>query len=347
MMYNSKERPALVCAALDKLKQGRFTEDVYLTMCRYPAHFLELGVSAISSEPLMELKRKVAFCPDPLSYSIQSPERVDYLHRHVDASNIEFANENEKRFGEALSNYYYLTDLCRLEERNFFQRFNSNYRAPEKMSVSGQQCAAYGDFLDLIRRSKGPLPGREGETGLMYLPEAFVPLVEESGEFDEKMIDYVKVNRGMGRVTPAMAYNSMDYYISNRLMKIQDPDDSSRRSFPNFDMINPSEKFSPNLLSEQQWKAFMQKYGGEAYLLMPFGAFRKDRITDVEVYPVPDGGRAIRCKVDGQQQSSVMLSDEDARGYNRHTDTGDLAVGYFPGAFAKEDMRDLSMGRRS
>lgn len=379
------ENSTVVLAAMDKLKQGRFTEDVYRTITRHPTYFLKFGVSATLSKSLMDLKRKIAFCPDPLSYSIQNPDRVDYIHRHVDDPNAMLTSANEKRFEEALSKYYYMTDLYRLEERSFFEKFNHNEeeavltKTPtnlmpsllpdwnkqlrsmeqkvffDQQQIASEALANYAgklrpgmltdkEIIDLIKLSKGPLPGREGEAILMSLPEVFFPLVEESEEFDKGMIDYVKVHRSMERVTPSVAYNSMSYYISNRL--ILDPNNSSFRHFPNADMVNPSEKFSPNLLSEQQWEMFMQKYTGEAYLLMPFGAFRKDRITDVEVYPTSHEGRAIRCKVDGQQQNSVILSEEDARNYCPQTDRAELAVGYFTNAFAKEDVRDLSLTRR-
>lgn len=187
------------------------------------------------------------------------------------------------------------------------------------------------------------------EKNLMELPEAFFPLVEESGKFERNIIDYVKVQRDIGRITPTIAYNSMCYFLSYRLKTEYDPtgaDDEYGQVtgcdfYPYRDMKNPSEKFPPNLLNEMQWSALGSQRHGNAASFIPYTAFRKNRITGVQVYPLRNGDMNIRCIVDGEQQGGKRLSELDAKQcIDKKADLNELAVGYFIDAFARSGERE-------
>lgn len=208
---------------------------------------------------------------------------------------------------------------------------------------------------EVIRLTKIPLgklsQGRAGEEGLRRLPEFYFPMIEQSGEYNVGMINYVKAIRGIGRIMPEMAYQGMEYFLSNRSEMVRDDvmDEYGRTikycHYPNENMENPAKMFVPNLLSERQWLALCDRYGENVKELIPPGAFRKDRITEVQVYPSNDGNMAIRCRVDGEQQSAQRLLKTDMLRYNEGTDTKELASGYFEDAFAKETMRQCSLER--
>lgn len=210
---------------------------------------------------------------------------------------------------------------------------------------------------EIVKAIKIPMfssiQGREEESMLMKLPECFFPLIEKCGEYDSGVIDYVKVLRDIGRTTPTMAYNSMDYFLSHRLSTEWDPtgaDDEFGQVvggyfYPNKGMNNPAEEFVPNLLNEQQWKSLYKKYSEEAAEFIPRTAYRKNRVDDVQVYPTRNGGMMIRCKVDDEQQSAKHLSFGDASRYKAYRDVRTLAVSYFMDAFAKEGEKELSLQR--
>lgn len=196
--------------------------------------------------------------------------------------------------------------------------------------------------------------GRELESNFLKLPEPFFPLIERCGKYDRKMIDYAKVLREIGRITPTMAYNSMDYFLDQRLRAEWDPtgdeDDCGQPIgcyyYPNERMENPAEKVPPNLLNEMQWSALGSKYRGEAASFIPNGAFLKNRITGVQVYGSGDNNVNIRCIVDGKQQGGRRLSELDSVEYLfENTDLNELAVKYFKDAFDWEEDRNVSMRR--
>lgn len=196
--------------------------------------------------------------------------------------------------------------------------------------------------------------GREVEKNLMELPEEFFPLVEKSGEYDIDVIDYVKVQRNIGRITPSMAYNSMCYFLALRYCTVWDPegaDDEYGRVvggyyYPYEDMKNPAKSFPPNLLSEEIWNLLGNRYNDKAAEFIPQGAFRENRITDVQVYPQRGGELNIRCKVDGEQQGGKQLSEEDAgQCRDEKANLKEMAVSYFMDAFAREPERGLAQGR--
>lgn len=191
---------------------------------------------------------------------------------------------------------------------------------------------------------------REGEVALMKLPEVFFPLIEQSQAWQNNMgtVDYVKVIRGIGRITPQVAYNSMDYFFKNRLYTECDlvgKEEKGEQRFPNQNMKNPAEKFSPNLISEKQWAALGKRYFNQGATFIPYGAFRKDRVTEVQIYSSSDGGKAIRCRIDDRQQGGQRLSDVDVLKYDGGTDIRELAVNYFMDAFAREAERSAALVR--
>ncbi len=195
--------------------------------------------------------------------------------------------------------------------------------------------------------------GRKIEHNLMELTESLFPVIEKSGEFDRDVIDYVKVQRGIGRTTPTMAYNSMCYFLSLRLQTEWDPigaDDEYGQVtgcyyYPNKSISNPAEKFPPNLMSEKQWNMLIERYRG-CNSFIPNDAFRMNRITKVQIYPLRNGELNIRCMVDGEQQSGKQLSEVDAkRCTDEKTNKRELAVGYFMDAFAREPEREMALVR--
>lgn len=238
-------------------------------------------------------------------------------------------------------------------------------------SIEAQKKAAFDRIVDhiealrpgmltdeeILRSIKIPkissIKGREAERMLMRVPKCFFPLIEKCGEYDSSVIDYVKVLRDIGRTTPTVAYNSMDYFLSHRLYKEWDPtgaDDEYGQVvgdyyYPNRSMNNPAKEFVPNLLNEQQWSSLYKKYSSEAAEFIPRTAFRKNRVNDVQVYSLRSGGLMIRCKVDNEQQSGKHLSHGDSLRYGPNTDLKRLAVTYFMDAFAKDSEKELSLQR--
>lgn len=242
----------------------------------------------------------------------------------------------------------------------------------EQYSIEEQKEFAFDTLVDYIKdlmpgqltddevvklvgvESINSIKGKELESNFMKLPELFFPLIEQCGKYDRKMIDYAKVLREIGKITPTMAYNSMDYFLDQRFREEWDPagdeDDYGQPIgcyyYPNERMENPAEKFPPNLLNEMQWSALGSKYRGEAASFIPNGAFLKNRITGVQVYASGDDNVNIRCIVDGKQQGGRRLSELDTVEYLfENTDLNELAVKYFEDAFVWEEDRNVSMRR--
>lgn len=588
-----EEIVSAVQSVIDRLRKGEVSEDMCKVIRKYPIEFQKMGVDYIGIMDMLELKTKLAFCPDPFSYDIQDSARVNYIYKNLDNPDIKLSGENEKRFAEAAS-FYYLQDTrykhrvdalsrivhdrynrgikeihdcivkndaaelfggilfqkkcppitdtnfysmqflfdkydlhdvynmadnrillqwkaalgaesvglldegvadilftdagidtdklenrltrykidnlrisgaelltlsmgtdtyirCRVDgqeqkerkllladavEQNpfvdvtglavrYFQdvldrnREENKAVADEKVltrvnmstverlvdifhsglsredvmlmniskdvdvdkfwrdtglleienvPVENQKRCAFeklGDYLsdlrpgmlsdkEIIHASLLPQCSytmeREGEIALMKLPEAFFPLIEQSQAWQNDMgaVDYVKVMRGIGRITPQIAYNSMDYFLKNRLYTEWDhvgKEEKGEQWFPNQNMKNPAEKFSPNLICEELWTALGKRDFNQGAAFIPHGAFRKDRVTEVQVYPSGDGGIAIRCRIDDRQQSGQRLSDVDALKYNGGTDVRELAVNYFMDAFAREAERSAALVR--
>lgn len=198
---------------------------------------------------------------------------------------------------------------------------------------------------------------REPEITLMKIPETFFPLIEQSQEWknDTDVLNYVKVMRGIGRVTPEMAYRSMDYFLKNHLDTEREHVDEEQEDkhsqtvgvcdTSNLNRKNPAGKFPPNLLSEEQWAELGKREYGKDVSFIPHGAFRKDRVTEVQVYPYRDGSMCMRCKVDGEQQESRLLSEADAQKYDDKMDKRELATGYYMDVFARESERSVAIAR--
>lgn len=248
--------------------------------------------------------------------------------------------------------------------------WEANNFGPHEFSVEQQKSLAFftlADYLSDLRpgmlsdeeilhlievEPNGCIEEEALEQNLLRLPEPFFRLAEQSGKYDY-LIDYVKVVRGMERITPRLAFSSMDHYLSHLSYEEWDPagvDDEYGRvtgGYVRTDCLlpNPADNFPPNLLSEKQWKELMTINPKVAYEDLPLGAFKKDRVTDVQVYPYRDGNMAIRCKVDGEQQESRLLSEVDARKCTDHTKKWDLAISYFTDAFAREPEKNMVIGR--
>lgn len=588
-----KEKVSAVKAVIDQLLKGEVSEDICKVIRKYPDEFHKMGVHYIDIMDMLELKTKLAFCPDPFSYDIQDPARMNYIYNDLDNPDINLSSENEKRFAEAVSFYYLqdrqykhkvgaliqmlhdrynreikeihdcivkndaaelfggilfqkkcppVTDInfysmqflfnkydlhdvynmadnrillqwkavlgaesvgwlddgvadmlftdagidtnrlenriasykidklriskaelitlptgtdtyirCRIDgqeqkerkllladaiEQNpfvdvtglavrYFQnildrnRLENKAVANEKVlkrinmgtverlvdvfrhglskedmmllniskydnvdnfwsdtglleignePIENQKRCAFeklGDYLSDLRPGMlsdkeivhaSLLPqcaytvGREGESALMKLPETFFPLIEQSQAWQNNMnaVDYVKVMRGIGRITPQIAYNSMDYFLKNRLYTEWDSmgeEEKGEQWFPNQNMKNPAEKFPPNLISEEQWTALGKRKFNQGAEFIPHGAFRKDRLTEVQVYSSGDSGIAIRCRIDDRPQGGQRLSDVDELKYNGGADVRELAVNYFMDAFARESERTVALMR--
>lgn len=600
MMKEQNDKANAIRSVIDRLRQGEISEDMCGVIRRYPIEFERMGVYRIDIMSLLDLKAKLAFCPDPRSYSIQESGRVNYIYKNLDNPDIELSGENEKRFAEALSFYYSLEaeykhrvdtlvdviydkynrrikevhdsivkddaadlftgilfkkefppitetnyysmqflfnkydlhdvynmadnkallewkaargaesagfldegfaevlfidagiDTDELENRitrykiekmriskaevftrsmsaktyirccvdgqdqqerelstadvagrnpfvnitglavKYFQKVLDWNREANKAvvdekalarinmgtverlvdiahhglsredvmllnisqddntdnfwkdtglleidseSVAEQKWCAFeklADYLSDLRPGMlsddeiihasllsqyAPTVTRESEVALMKMPEIFFPLIEQSKAWknDIGVIDYVKVMREIGRVTPEIACNSMDYFLKNRLHKecYHEDDEEERQywsavgayDFPNQGMKNPADRFPPNLINEEQWTEFGRREFNQGAEFIPYGAFRKDRITEVQVYPSGDGGMAVRCKVDDVQQCSRRLSEADMLEYDSGADARELAAGYYMDAFAREPERDVTLRR--
>lgn len=209
------------------------------------------------------------------------------------------------------------------------------------------------EILDLIEvEVNGMMPGEEVEFNLLRLPEVFYPIVEQSGKYDY-CLDYVKALKDMERITPKMAFNAMDHYLSMLSYEEWDPegvDDEWGRVTGGYlrqgtNCPNPLKKFPPNLLSEEQWEELKEENPGVTYADLPKGAFKMNRVTDVQIYSCSGGGMAIRCKVDGVQQEGRLLADDDVRNCTGYRDKLNLAVSYFIDAFAREPERSVALMR--
>ena len=70
-----------------------------------------------------------------------------------------------------------------------------------------------------------------------------------------------------------------------------------------------------------------------------------DRITDINIYSGKEGRMYIRCKVDGEQRSSVQMSLADAVRFNDNTDRLELAAKYFKNALQPEQNNSRAINR--
>jgi antirestriction protein ArdC len=55
----------------------------------------------------------------------------------------------------------------------------------------------------------------------------------------------------------------------------------------------------------------------------------ESRISDINIFSLKNGGYAIRCKIDGEQQSAEKMSREDVINFTDKTDRKELAAKYF------------------
>lgn len=263
--------------------------------------------------------------------------------------------------------------LSRASKNSFVDMFwwNTSLFSLEQHSVEDQKRYAFKTLLyyiadlqpgQLTEKEMIELVGMQGQTftdkgrvledNFMNLPISFFPLMEQCGKYDRDMIDYVKVQRGIGRITPTIAYNSMHYFLNHRLYAEWDPESTEVDNeeatgeyyYPNKNMKNPAEKFPPNLLNELQWSTLGNLCQGEASKFIPDVAYPKNRITGVQVYPLRNGNLCIRCMVDGEQQSGKQLSEEDACRYGEEkTDLNEIALRYYTEAFALKGDRSVSL----
>lgn len=69
------------------------------------------------------------------------------------------------------------------------------------------------------------------------------------------------------------------------------------------------------------------------------------RISDISIYPLNNGEKAIRCKIDGVEQSAMNLSKEDRIACEHWVDTREYAAKYFKDALNKDEEIHISMKR--
>ena len=197
------------------------------------------------------------------------------------------------------------------------------------------------------------LTGRDKEMHLMDLPVSFFPIIEQSEAFDKNMLAYVKVVRGIGMVTPQMALGSMEYYLSMRARPEWDPERdvneygefAGASFYPYINMENPAGRFAPNLISEKEWERLKTLNPLKESPFIPFGAFQKDRIAEVQVYPARDGSMMMRCMIDGVQQGARTLSDEMGEALEKNVDKDTLAAFCFADVFDEGIEREYMLRR--
>lgn len=353
----------------ESLAEKGISEKQFMAVCQHEDNFVKVQITEADLKELLDLKQKVAFLPESFAYSLSRPGRGDYLLANFDSPSIVPLDRNEERFIDALHSYYqqvkgYKQKTAALVQiaESYFMPSLEEYFVESSKDVQADYIRNLrpgqltdNEVIELVsKKAVFASRGRELESNFMNLPESFFPLIEQYGKYDRTMIDYVKVQRGIGRITPTTAYNSMDYFLTHRLLAEWNPagavDDYEETTgcyyYPNVNMKNPAEKFPPNLLNELQWSALGSKSRGEAAEFIPYAAYPKNRITGVQVYPSGNGGLNIRCMVDGVQQGGKQLSDEDVvRCKEERTDLNEMAVGYFTEAFAWEPERDISLKR--
>lgn len=197
---------------------------------------------------------------------------------------------------------------------------------------------------------------RDLERNINDLPQPLFCIVENSDEVDRATVDYVKIvkygNTSKNNITPIEAYNSLDYFLSKRLMKKWDPcgaDDefgqvTGAYYFPNEKMKNPSAYFPKEMLTADQWRELEKRHGELTKPFIPREYSILNRIADVKIYPF-NGNMAIRCKIDGEQQYSRILDKRDAELLDMDTDTEYLAARYFKDELENENEIRRSMRR--
>lgn len=350
-MDGGKMIEPMVKNVLDDLTCGKIAAGMYGVVNKHLETFAKLGITPADIRELLELKKKIVFLPEPFAYSLSRPGRGDYLLANFDSPSVVPLDGNEERFVAALHSYYqeatmYKTELEILSQRaeqhlKWISEYPHYQLVEEQRAVEDQKKNAIKTLVYYI----GDL--RSGQ-----LTEE--EMIEQCGKYDREMIDYVKVQRGIGIITPTIAYNSMHYFLSHRLYTEWDPEGievdngeiTGEYYYPNKNMKNPAEKFPPNLLNEMQWSTLGNKSQGEAAKFIPDVAYPRNRITGVQVYPSGNGELSIRCMVDGEQQGGKQLSEEDACRYkDERTDLNEMALGYFTEAFAWKGEKNVSLKR--
>lgn len=141
------------------------------------------------------------------------------------------------------------------------------------------------EIIDVINTPQASSPrGREVESNLSDLPREYFPLIENTDSIDPLALDYVKTVRGIGEITPDVALNGMDYYLSRQRIvneaqeeeptevedeEITDEDEASVSYSPSIDMKNPSGSFPPRLLDMERWRGLEMRYGPGAIQFFP------------------------------------------------------------------------------
>lgn len=199
---------------------------------------------------------------------------------------------------------------------------------------------------------------RDLERNIYDLPKPLFCIVKNSDEVDRATVDYVNIVENgdayKNNITPVEAYNSMDYFLSKRLIKKWDPcgaDDefgqvTGAYYFPNEKMKNPSEYFPKEMLTTDQWRELEKRHGELTKPFIPKEYSILNRIADVKIYPF-NGNVSIRCKIDGEQQSSRVLDKRDAEllDYDTDIDIEYLAARYFKDELENENEIRTSMRR--
>lgn len=127
MLMTENEDKASAMAVLEQIREGKINEDMCKEIRRYPVIFDKVGIHSIDIMAMLKMKAKLTFFPDSMSYSIQDPRRVNHIYTNFDNPEMGLADENEKRFAEALSFYYSMKEeyKCRLD--NFVRGINDKY----------------------------------------------------------------------------------------------------------------------------------------------------------------------------------------------------------------------------
>ena len=93
----------------------------------------------------------------------------------------------------------------------------------------------------------------------------------------------------------------------------------------------------------------VDKFAGEKVdkwlKLHPVQPSYKERITDINIYSGRDGGKYIRCRIDGEQQMGVKMSFADTVNFGDNTDRMALAARYFKETLQEGERHDRGMKR--
>lgn len=202
-------------------------------------------------------------------------------------------------------------------KRNRFGKANFNYSPPAVIVDS---------ILDKLRANP--------KTGLKK-----VSLFGESGKEFIADLNLAKVENMRMKLeisNPVIRYNGVSYNGQKIIDQIKELGYDITEI--HFDDLSAMLAGKTKLFNSKEY-VIQQK--GENFELVDV----RERISNVDIYPMRDGEMAIRCVVDGVQQGAREMKKEDFRLLGEETDKKALAVRYFADTFMENNEKEYALGR--